>query len=220
MNKTLITTLIVGGLITSNGVIAGDREVLKNNPYNVDQPYEPNVVIGVERTREETLASENKPKVGIKKPVELNKIAKEKTLKEDSTTTLSTDIIVAEMTQPTVNAAQNKLAGTPQEFLMVTKPNSRIYISKTDGKVYFLAQAGSLKDNLTTLLAATNTHLPLVYQVSDQHSNPTDVWLYGDSALDILNAIIGNYKNPHPIRANTYGNRVVEIYYDRKNRTR
>lgn len=117
-----------------------------------------------------------------------------------------------------VRALQDVLKGTPQEYLLVINPSSRVYISGADGKVYFRAVEGKLRDNLEVLLSATSAHLPMVYQVSEQHHNPTDVWMSGETVLDILNSLLVNYRDPHPIRANTYANRVVEIYYDKKNR--
>lgn len=220
MNKQIIATLVLWGLSYSVS-LASDREVLNYNPYNVDEPSNPNVVIGIERTRSDTLESQELPSSGIKAPVESVQVGTAiKPVHQIESNTVSTEHVIADVTQPLINIAQRKLVGTPQEYLMVTKPNSRVYISKADGKVYFYAQSGSLKDNIIALLSVTNTHLPLVYEVSVQHSNPTDVWLYGDTTVDVLNALITNYKNPHPIQANTYSNRVVEIYYDRKNRQR
>lgn len=118
----------------------------------------------------------------------------------------------------TVRALQDVLKGTPEEYLLVVNPSSRVYVSQSDGKVYFRAFEGKLHDNLEVLLSATSAHLPMVYQVSEQHHNPTDVWMSGESVLDILNSLLVNYRDPHPIRANTYANRIVEIYYDKKNR--
>ncbi|MEH6454817.1 MAG: hypothetical protein V7749_00715 [Cocleimonas sp.] len=120
--------------------------------------------------------------------------------------------------QPKSNSLQQKLMGTASEFLMIINPSPRVFVSKSDGKVYFQAKKGGLEDNLNTLLQSTNTELPIIYEVSNQHVNPTDIWIYGDTVLDVLDTLLSNYVDPHPIRAETYTNRIVEIYYDKKNR--
>lgn len=132
--------------------------------------------------------------------------------------TIASETVVSQVTQPTVHQSQRQLLGTKQEYLMVVKPTSRIYVNDVDGQVYFFAKKGSLKDNLTALFESTSVSFPLIYHVSEQHHNPTDMWLYGENVLDILNSLLASYNEPHPIRATSWGNRIVEIYYDKKNR--
>jgi hypothetical protein len=283
MEMTMIKkTLLVTCMLTSISAFAGDHEFLTTNPYGVDVPYQPQVIIGVEKPRAEV-----KPEVversGVRVPTELQSptikssdnveaelgspldrssfyddesesinnghpLVDDSDLFESSVNTMdepladmpmgsgvnndqyystpqsmpiiSSDEIVSVVEQPQVNSYQRKLKGTPTEFLMVTNPSARTFVSTSDGKVYFHARKGTLEENLKELLSVTNTVFPLVYEVSNQHVNSTDVWIYGDTVLDVLNSLLINYVDPHPIRASTYANRIVEIYYDKKNRQR
>lgn len=119
--------------------------------------------------------------------------------------------------QPTV-PLQQELLGTAADYLIVRKDTDRVYVSKTDGKVYFHARKGSLLSNVEALLSATDAELPIVFEVSDQHVNLTDVWISGATSLDVLDALLKSYIQPHPIKSKAYGNRVVSVYYDKKGR--
>lgn len=114
-------------------------------------------------------------------------------------------------------AKQNSLYGTAQAYLMVNSPDNRVYVGD-DGNVHFHAFTGSLHSNVTALLNATDTVRPIVWQVSEQHVFPTDIWLVGDSVLNILDKLLSSYNEPHPIKAWTWENRIVEVYYDKKDR--
>lgn len=114
-------------------------------------------------------------------------------------------------------AKQNTLYGTTQAYLMVNSPDDRVYVGD-DGNVHFHAYSGSLHSNVTALLNATDTVRPIVWQVSEQHIFPSDIWLVGDSVLNILDKLLSSYNEPHPIKAWTWENRIVEVYYDKKDR--
>lgn len=285
MKKIIFIVLISNTVV--GFVKASDKEVYPNNPYHLNELHNPQVVIGVERTRNESAVKSVKtsvpvearaPQVNRSVPVEIaaprlaatlpvetvktevkikgqtsdfneldqsermleNVLSKSESVEEhalfepvdtpivNANTLLNESNWVPEklVNEPvqydqnnsSVLASQNSLKGTSQEYLMVINPSNRVYVSQSDGKVYFRAFEGKLRDNLEVLLGSTTAHLPMVYQVSEQHHNPTDVWMSGDTVLDILNALLINYRDPHPIRANTYANRIVEIYYDKKNR--
>jgi len=286
MEMTMIKkTILVSCMFATIPVIAGDHEFLTTNPYDVDVPYNPHVIIGVEKPRVVESKIENRTGVGIpselqtpaikpKKekiseaemgvPSDRSSFYEDKNMDErinsnldtesdfdlfdshltdtdeaantrstsnfdDSVNNNSTNLpsafissneIVSVVDQPKVNSYQRKLEGTPTAFLMVTKPSPRAFVSASDGRVYFHARKGTLEENLIELLSVTDTVFPLVYEVSNQHVNSTDVWIYGDTILDVLNSLLINYVEPHPIRASTYANRMVEIYYDKKNRQR
>lgn len=119
-----------------------------------------------------------------------------------------------------VEEKQLSLFGSNLAYLIVTNQSDRVYVSKDDGRVHFRAQEGSLKSNVEALLSATTTKLPngLVWGVSEQHLNLTDMWMVGDNALDILEQLLLSYNEPHPIKSTAWANRVVEIFYDTKNR--
>ncbi len=118
----------------------------------------------------------------------------------------------------TVEPKQHSLYGTSLEYLIVPRDTDRVYVSPDDGRVHFHAETGSLKSNVEALLAATNTAMPLVWEVSEQHFNPTDIWMTGDTVLDVLDQLLLSYNEPHPIKTRAWVNRIVEVYYDTKNR--
>lgn len=115
------------------------------------------------------------------------------------------------------DAKQNNLLGTTQAYLMVSSPDDRVFVGD-DGNVHFHAFAGSLHSNVTALLKSTNTIRPIIWEVSEQHVFPSDIWLVGDSVLSILDKLLSSYNEPHPIKAWTWENRIVEVHYDKKDR--
>lgn len=135
----------------------------------------------------------------------------------EASATLS-DAVKRQPKPRTVTANQLELWGTPMQYAMVVKPSSRIFVSTITGDVRFHALSGSLKSNVEALLASTDAATPIVWSVSEQHSNPTDIWIEGPTVLDILDKLLMSYNEPHPIKSRAWSNRVVEIYYDTKNR--
>ncbi len=126
--------------------------------------------------------------------------------------------VVAPITPTITEPKQHSLYGTSLEYLIVPRDTDRVYVSPDDGRVHFHAETGSLKSNVEALLAATNTAMPLVWEVSEQHFNPTDIWMTGDTVLDVLDQLLLSYNEPHPIKTRAWVNRIVEVYYDTKNR--
>lgn len=135
----------------------------------------------------------------------------------EASATLS-DAVKKQPKPRTVTAKQLELWGTPMQYMMVVNPSPRVSISTVTGDVQFHAQKGSLKSNVEALLSAAGASIPLVWSVSEQHFNPTDIWIDGATTLDVLEKLMLSYNDPHPIKVRAWGNRVIEVYYDTKNR--
>ncbi|ENN6469960.1 hypothetical protein AB9X29_003761 [Vibrio vulnificus] len=130
----------------------------------------------------------------------------------------SSSVVRANVSQPTVKKApvQNALRGGVYDYLLVVRPNARVKVNERDGLVYFQMRTGSLKENIVALLEPTNALPPVMSDISDNHEVAADMWLSGDSVLEILDSMLVSYFKPFPIYAEPRGNRIVEVKYDRK----
>lgn len=115
-------------------------------------------------------------------------------------------------------AAQDSLSNTVWSYMRVSKPNKRVFVDSTDGQVYFQMREGSLKENISALINATGSYGVVMSGISDNHRVEAPMWLSGDTAIDVLDAMLVSYEMPYPIRAAAKANRIVEVYYDTKRR--
>lgn len=236
MNKYKLILAVASGLFVGS-INAGVMEVLDNDPNT-------GVVIGARDYQEDPLfdtqvkttkgvdhASNADSVSKMAKKLPKNTIPQEKVepkvkpLVTSSATSanavghsISSKSVTTPIHQPTqkVKSAQSALATTDYQYLMVTKPSERTFVNDRDGLVYFQMRKGPLKENIFALLFATKAEAPVMSGISDNHHVPANMWINGETVIDVLDAMLYSYDDPYPIWAHPYKNRIVEVKYNVK----
>lgn len=126
----------------------------------------------------------------------------------------------------------NKLQADPTELLSAKTPvpvnpkyryfdlkpdmalSQRTYVDPNSGRIYFQMKAGSLKENLESLVADTRGTQHLLWCVSRSHEVYSDYMVSGESMTDVVNNIVKPYAKPEQIYVGLLEGSAVAIHYE------